>query len=46
MEEVAVDMRARSGGESKLQGKKAILLVLTVIGTLLGAKRLWRRSRG
>jgi hypothetical protein len=46
VEEVAVDMRARAGGESKLQGKKAILLVLTVIGTLLGAKRLWRRGRG
>ena len=46
VEEVAVDMRARSGGESKLQGKKAFLLVLTVIGTLLGAKRLLGRRRG
>ena len=43
VEEVAVDMRARAGGESKLKGKKAFLLVLTVIGTLLGAKRLWGR---
>jgi hypothetical protein len=38
-------MRARAGGESKLKGKKALLLVLTVIGTLLGAKRLRGRSR-
>jgi hypothetical protein len=37
---VPVDMRARAGGESKLRGKKAVLLVLTVIATLLGAKRL------
>jgi hypothetical protein len=44
--EVPVDMRARASGESKLQGKKAFLLVLTVIGTLLGAKRLLGRRRG
>ena len=43
VEEVPVDMRERAGGESKLKGKKAFLLVVTVIGTLLGAKRLWRR---
>jgi glycosyltransferase involved in cell wall biosynthesis len=43
VEEVAVDMRERAGGESKLQGKKAFLLVVTVIGTLVGAKRLWNR---
>jgi len=43
--EVPVDMRARAGGESKLRGKKAILLVLTVIATLLGAKR-FRSRRG
>ncbi len=41
--EVPVDMRRRAGGESKLRGKKAFLLVVTVIGTLLGAKRLWSR---
>ena len=41
--EVPVDMRPRKSGESKLQGKKAILLVATVIVTLLGAKRLWGR---
>jgi glycosyltransferase involved in cell wall biosynthesis len=46
VEEVAVDMRARAGGESKLRGKKAFLLVITVIGTLLGAKRLLGRRRG
>jgi glycosyltransferase involved in cell wall biosynthesis len=45
VQEVAVDMRARAGGESKLQGMKAFLLVVTVIGTLLGAKRLWGRNR-
>jgi glycosyltransferase involved in cell wall biosynthesis len=43
VEEVPVDMRERAGGESKLQGKKAFLLVVTVIGTLIGAKRLWNR---
>ena len=42
--EVPVDMRERAGGESKLKGKKALVLVLTVIGTLLGARRFWRRG--
>ena len=42
IDEVAVDMRERAGGESKLQGKKALLLVLTVGATVL----LARRSRG
>jgi glycosyltransferase involved in cell wall biosynthesis len=41
VEEVPVDMRARAGGESKLQGKKALVLVVTVILTLLGARK-WR----
>jgi glycosyltransferase involved in cell wall biosynthesis len=41
--EVPVDMRARASGESKLQGKKALILVLTVIATLFTAKRLRRR---
>jgi glycosyltransferase involved in cell wall biosynthesis len=41
--EVPVDMRERAAGESKLQGKKAFVLVVTVIATLLGAKRLRRR---
>ena len=42
--EVPVDMRERASGESKLQGKKAVMLVLTVAGVLLlGAERLRRR---
>ena len=45
VEEVAVDMRVRAGGESKLKGRKAFLLVVTVIGTLLGAKRVLGRRR-
>ena len=43
--EVPVDMRERASGESKLQGKKAFLLVVTVVVTLLGARRFWRRDR-
>jgi glycosyltransferase involved in cell wall biosynthesis len=45
IEEVPVDMRERAGGESKLQGRKALKLVLTVIGTLLLFRQLrtWRR---
>ena len=38
-------MRERASGESKLQGKKALVLVVTVIVTLLGAKRFWGRRR-
>src|SRR5207247_2017546 len=33
--EVPVDMRARAGGASKLRGRTAVKLVLTVVGTLL-----------
>jgi glycosyltransferase involved in cell wall biosynthesis len=44
--EVPVDMRERASGESKLQGKKAFLLVVTVIATLIGAKRFRRRRHG
>jgi glycosyltransferase involved in cell wall biosynthesis len=43
VEEVAVHMREREHGESKLQGKKAVKLVLTVVGTLLFFR--WLRSR-
>ncbi len=39
-------MRERAGGESKLQGKKAAVLVLTVIGTLLTAGYLRHRRSG
>jgi glycosyltransferase involved in cell wall biosynthesis len=42
VDEVPVDMRPRESGESKLQGKKAVMVVLTVIGTLLALER-WRR---
>jgi len=43
VEEVPVNMRARTGGVSKLHGRKALFLVLTVIGTLIGASRVGRR---
>jgi glycosyltransferase involved in cell wall biosynthesis len=43
VDEVPVDMRPRSGGESKLRGKKSVLVVLTVIGTLFAFDRLRRR---
>ena len=42
--EVPVHMRERAGGESKLHGKKAVKLVLTVAGTLL-LYGVWRRRR-
>jgi hypothetical protein len=35
VDEVAVNMRDRASGESKLQGRKAFMLVVTVIGALL-----------
>jgi glycosyltransferase involved in cell wall biosynthesis len=41
--EVPVEMRERASGESKLQGKKALVLVLTVAGTLITAELLRRR---
>lgn len=44
VDEVAVDMRERASGESKLAGKKALLLVLTVIGTLFAYRRVRGRS--
>ncbi|HLF67728.1 MAG TPA: glycosyltransferase family 2 protein [Gaiellaceae bacterium] len=42
--EVPVHMRERAGGESKLRGRRAVELVVTVAGTLL-LYRLWRRRR-
>jgi len=42
VDEVPVDMRPRAGGESKLRGKKAVMVVLTIAGTLLALER-WRR---
>ena len=41
--EVPVTMRDRASGESKLQGKKAFLLVVTVIGALVAWRRRGRR---
>lgn len=45
VEEVAVHMRERQGGESKLQGRKAVKLVVTVIGTLVFFRWLRHRRR-
>lgn len=42
VDEIPVEMRARASGESKLQGRKGIMVVLTIAGTLLAVKR-WRR---
>jgi hypothetical protein len=44
VEEVPVDMSPRAGGESKLRGRKAVKLVVTVAGTL-GLALLARRRR-
>jgi glycosyltransferase involved in cell wall biosynthesis len=43
VEEVPVDMRPRAGGVSKLTGRKALMLVGTVVGTLLLYRRFHRR---
>lgn len=43
--EVPVTMEKRASGESKLQGSKAVRLVVTVIGTLVAGKFLWSRRR-
>ena len=43
VDEVPVDMRPRAGGESKLRGKKALLVVVTIVGTLLATRRWWKR---
>ena len=44
VEEVAVHMRERSSGASKLRGSKAVKLVLTVTATLVFFR--WFRRRG
>ena len=36
-------MRERAAGESRLEGKTALVLVLTVAGTLITAEHLRRR---
>jgi len=43
VDEVPVHMRERAGGVSKLRGKKALMLVLTVAGTLVAF--LYRRRK-
>jgi hypothetical protein len=45
VEEVAVHMRQRSGGESKLRGRVALELVLTVTATLFLGQRMLARLR-
>jgi glycosyltransferase involved in cell wall biosynthesis len=45
VDEIPVEMRERASGESKLQGKKALVLVLTVAGTLITAEYLRRRNK-
>jgi glycosyltransferase involved in cell wall biosynthesis len=45
VDEVPVHMRERAAGESKLRGKKAVMVVLTVAGTLLTFEVLRRRGR-
>ena len=42
VDEVPVHMRERAGGESKLRGRKAVLVVLTIAGTLLAFDRFRR----
>ena len=42
VDEVPVDMRPRASGESKLQGKKAVMVVFTIVATLLAVVG-WRR---
>jgi hypothetical protein len=44
VDEVPVEMRERASGESKLQGKKALALVLTVAGSLIAAEYFRRRK--
>jgi glycosyltransferase involved in cell wall biosynthesis len=39
VDEVPVEMRERASGESKLRGKKSLLVVLTVVGTLFAYLR-------
>jgi glycosyltransferase involved in cell wall biosynthesis len=45
VDEVPVHMRERASGESKLQGKRAVELVVTVAGVLF-AYGVWKRRRG
>jgi glycosyltransferase involved in cell wall biosynthesis len=44
VEEVPVTMEERASGESKLRGRKAVKVTLTVIATLVLGRFLWGRS--
>jgi glycosyltransferase involved in cell wall biosynthesis len=46
VDEVPVRMEERASGESKLRGRKAVKVTVTVIGTLLAARLLWLRRSG
>jgi hypothetical protein len=46
VDEVPVRMEERASGESKLRGRKAVKVTVTVIGTLLAARLLWSRRSG
>jgi glycosyltransferase involved in cell wall biosynthesis len=46
VDEVPVRMEERAGGESKLRGRKAVKVTVTVIGTLVAARLLWSRRSG
>jgi glycosyltransferase involved in cell wall biosynthesis len=43
VDEVPVRMEERASGDSKLRGRKAVKVTLTVIGTLVAARFLWAR---
>jgi hypothetical protein len=45
VEEVPVHMRERASGESKLRGRRAVELVVTVAGVIV-LYGFWRRRRG
>ena len=44
VEEVPVNMRDRAAGESRISGKKAVSLVLTLTGTILFYRWMKKRS--
>ena len=44
VEEVPVNMRERTAGDSRISGKKAVSLVLTVTGTILLYRWAKRRA--
>jgi glycosyltransferase involved in cell wall biosynthesis len=46
LDEVPVNMTARAEGRSKLRGGRAVKVVLTVVATLVIARRLRRRKSG